>query len=221
MRNINLIAGTMVFFSMTLGCKKANLTEKIENNSNVEITSTTILVNPYENIELSYYEFLHKLAFEIPYTNKSDIEIKEIIDSSGFMYNINITQSEKDVYSNYFTTDTLNYSGLIGFEQYVLNDATLKQNNLLLKSIALAKANYHFFGDMNDRKDPPTFEECLTDCIEKKVDEVFLYGNLYDQLQYIAGLPGSFLHFVGSCTYDCASFRPINNGDAPVNNDQN
>lgn len=52
------------------------------------------------------------------------------------------------------------------------------------------------------------YEERLTACINRSLEDIFTYGNWIDQTLFIAGCPLSFLEILASCAWDASQGTP-------------
>lgn len=109
--------------------------------------------------------------------------------------------------SDYFADNGINSTKLILFENYIY-DSNLQTNNLL-KVIAYSKATFKFYENdlLQDRKDVETFESCFDKCMHDKLKAIFEDGNIIDQMEYMAGLPYTFIWQVASCSYNCTGTK--------------
>lgn len=77
-----------------------------------------------------------------------------------------------------------------------------------LAAISMMKYTYYYFYLLGSEYSIyRTWEERVSSCIRTELDNIFVYGDIWDQAQFIAGIPGSFAWIVGKCHW-IATFGP-------------
>lgn len=139
------------------------------------------------------------------------------IDTTIIDSNVNYRM---ETYNDLITDSTYSLEQFLSksiiFEDEIINSTELsdEQEQLLLYYVSnLKQTRYVFqtvgivFNFNGILTDASSWEKRLNDCIKKKLDDIFYYGNPITQAVFIAFLPESFLIIVAECLWD-ATFPP-------------
>lgn len=191
-----------------VGCKKekVNVTQPVETyhafeNENPKLGKSNRLENPFEAEGKELFNFLKDLSNKIIDDEDKD-EILFFIDNSNLNFFLNLGEGDLIPYKIFFEKEIINYSNIVDFEQNILADDDLNQNVELLRSISYFKWGYYFME--NDPKLKVSgFFACWDRKVRQRLSTVFNDGNIIDQVQYVAGIPGSWLYTASASALDC------------------
>lgn len=212
--NLKIFFGIVLFVStLIFSCEKKF--EKLDLNKKVVIQNSNLLINPFESESNQLYNFLHSNYSKLKTDSISELEFDSIIINSAYIsVSLNLDSADKSILENYFDDSLVNYKNILLFENYLY--ASSNQTNKLLRAVAYAKAVFKFYEKdiLQDRKNVESFDTCLDKCMHDKLAAIFEKGNIIDQIEYISGLPYTFLWNLASCSYNCYGNKESNNNQS-------
>jgi hypothetical protein len=212
-RKLEIFIGIILVSTLIFSCEKKF--EQLDLNKKEVLQSSNLLINPYESECNQFYNFLHSSYSLLKMDSISELEFDSIITNSIYCSVIlNLDSADKNVLENYFDDSIVNYKNLILFENNLFNSNS--NINKLLKAVAYAKAVFKFYEKdiLQDRKNVESFDTCLDKCMHDKLAAIFEKGNIVDQIEYMAGLPYTFLWNLASCSYNCYGNTESNNNQS-------
>lgn len=154
-----------------------------------------------ENPGINYVDYAAKITLLLDSYNYS---IWNITESELSMLNDSIT---KDLFSSYLsdiaTFGLAEATNISNLKVYAMNNEGVKniyykvisQLRLFMLSVSNHLPEYASMGE---------WDELWNDCMEEKLNNIF-NGNWIEQMQFIAGLPGSMIWIVASCIWNAST----------------
>jgi hypothetical protein len=203
--NYGVLLVILSLFFYSCDKRDSNLIELKTETINKETHSLNSISSFNPMFENEYYNFLKNNINAIKLGLLDSSEVQDLVIYSNTNYTVLLSTEEQNIVYDYFQNQSLNLLSLSNFETYISNEITLQSNNIY-KFIALSRVSLMIYDEEFDNPTRPNiseFENCLTQCIDNKLSEIFDDGNIVDQVLFMAGMPKSFLAIVASCSYGC------------------
>lgn len=228
MKNLTLPIVTIIFSVLIFNACTDNSNDKIELNLSESLSSieqkvqensfeNINAVTPFDNVNKTFFiELLELNSIENENTIKNSREnllnkYNENLNKISANISSQLNNEEELIFKSYFKSLKKNESNKILITEFYISE--IKKLNISNESLEFCLNNFSFiknlftyikFDEQNNLSyRGVNFDSCWDNCMSKKADAVFLYGNWVDQVDFMASAGPTVLKWTASCTWDC------------------